>query len=133
MVLKTVNQKERLPDVALEAQRVLADAMPILVMMSDPDGIVNYFNRRWSDFTGQSYFERDADWDWQKYMHPDDGPRVAKEWAEAVAEGRDVIETQYRLREAATGAYRHFQARATAVRNESGEITQWFGAAVQTD
>ena len=127
-----MNTKETLPEVALEAQRALADAMPILVMMSDPDGVVNYFNRRWFDFTGQPYFERDVDWDWQKYMHPDDGARVAQEWAEAIAHERGVFETHYRLREAATGEYRRFQARAVAVRNKSGEITQWFGTAMQT-
>lgn len=125
-----MNPEEPLPEVALEAQRALADAMPILVMMSDADGTVNYFNRRWFDFTGQPYFERDVNWDWQKYMHPDDGARVAREWAEAVAQGRDVIEMQYRLREAATGEYRRLQARAVAVRNKSGEITQWFGTAI---
>ncbi len=130
--LEGVKTNETLPEVALQAQRTLADAMPILVMMSDPDGVVNYFNRRWFDFTGQPYFERDVAWDWQKYMHPDDGPRVAAEWAEAVAQGRDVIEMQYRLREAATGQYCLFQARAAAVRNKSGEITQWFGTALQT-
>lgn len=128
-----LDSKEPLAEIARESQRALADAMPILVMMSDPDGVVNYFNRRWFDFTGQPYFDRDVNWDWRKYMHPDDSPRVAKEWNDAIALGRDVVDMEYRLREAATGKYRWFRAHAVAVRDAAGQITQWFGSAIEID
>ena len=120
-------------DIALEAQRVLADSLPVLIMMSGPDGVVNYFNRRWFEFTGQPYFERDVSWDWRKYMHPDDGPRIAHEWEASVLAGRDVVDMEYRLREAASGKYRWFHARAVALKDASGRILQWLGSAMDID
>lgn len=128
-VNRPVGSGAQLHESVLNAQRVLADALPTLVMMSGRDGVVSFFNRRWYEFTGQPFIERDASWDWRKYMHPDDGARVAKMWKESVALGHDVIEMEYRLREAATGDYRWFHARAVAIRETGGPIVQWLGTA----
>ncbi|MFN2450427.1 MAG: hypothetical protein ABR508_11680 [Candidatus Baltobacteraceae bacterium] len=37
------------------------------------------------------------------------------------------------MREASTGEYRWFKARATAVHDEAGNITQWIGSATDVD
>ncbi len=84
-------------------EQILADAMPTLVMMSDKDGTVNYFNEQWFAFTGQPRFQRDTNWDWRDYMHPDDGPRVAEEWQQAIASGSDAVHMTYRLTRGADG------------------------------
>lgn len=118
---------------ALSYHRILADAMPLLVMMADPDGTVTFFNRRWFEYTGQTRFDRDIDRDWTRYLHADDAERVANDWMQAAARGDDVIDMEYRLREAGTGLYRWMKARATAVRDESGQIVQWVGTAMDID
>lgn len=120
-------------EIALGYQRILADAMPILVMMADPDGTVNFFNRAWFDFTGQPPFERDIERDWTRYIHPDDVQKVAADWTRGVAEHQDVIDMEYRLHDARTGAYRWVSARATALRDEFGDIMQWIGTAMDVD
>ncbi len=119
--------------VAIAYQRVLADAMPVLVMMADPDGTVNFFNRAWYEYTGQAVFERDVDGDWRRYLHPDDTERVANDWIAGVSSDSDVIDMEYRLREASTGTYRWVKARATGVRDATGEIIQWIGTAMDVD
>jgi PAS domain S-box-containing protein len=116
-----------------EAQRRLADALPILVMISDGDGRVSFFNRRWHDFTGQPVSEDEIAQNWQAYMHPDDGAGVQTAWAAAVHRGDRVITMRYRLRHHATGQYRWFAAQAVAVDDADGRIVQWIGAAVDVD
>ncbi len=118
---------------ALEAQQRLADALPIMVMISGPDGVVRFFNRRWHEFTGQPPFERDEVNDWQAYMHPDDGPGVQQAWYDAVGRGERVVKMRYRLRRHTTGEYRWFTAQAVAIEDAAGAITEWIGAAVDVD
>jgi PAS domain S-box-containing protein len=114
---------------SFEAQR-LADALPILVMISDPDGVVRFFNRRWYEFTGQTPFDRDQGDDWRRFMHPDDGEGVRSAWYDAVTKGERVVQMRYRLRHRDSGEYRWFTARAEAVEDGAGRIVQWIGAAV---
>lgn len=107
--------------------------MPILVMMADPDGTVNFFNRAWFVFTGQDAFERDTDRNWSRFIHPDDVQTVAERWTAGVREHRDTIDMEYRLRDAQTGRYRWVKARAMALRDEFGDIAQWIGTAMDVD
>ena len=116
-----------------EAQRRLADALPILVMISGADGTVQFFNRRWHEFTGQPCEGHDIAQDWQSYMHPNDAGRVQTEWGAAVQRGDRVITMRYRLRHHGSGQYRWFSAQAVAVEDTQGAIMQWIGAAVDVD
>ena len=115
--------------VSTEAQR-LADALPILVMISDADGVVRFFNRRWYEYTGQTPFERDHGDDWRSFMHPDDGEGVRSAWYDAVAKGERVVQMRYRLRRRESSEYRWFTAHAEAVEDASGRVVRWIGAAV---
>lgn len=49
----------------------LADALPIMVWMTDQDDKCFYFNKAWLDFTGKKY-EEEIDSGWVKGIHPDD-------------------------------------------------------------
>ncbi|HEY9603452.1 MAG TPA: ATP-binding protein, partial [Allocoleopsis sp.] len=66
---------------------------------------------------------------WQTVIHPEDGERVFRRWMESVQNGIP-YEAEYRLRRS-DGAYRWQLVRAIPVRDERGQITQWFG--VSTD
>lgn len=69
---------------AAAADRALADAMPQIVWVSDPEGRLAYLNRRWGEYTGQS---AEAWLDWSSPVHPDDRPGVQLLWARALAAG----------------------------------------------
>src|SRR5581483_8755448 len=56
---------------AAERLRFMAESMPQKIFTATPDGRVDYFNRRWMDFTGLP-FERMKDWAWTEVIHPDD-------------------------------------------------------------
>ena len=132
-MLKRTDQSDAGPSHIDEAQRRLADALPILVMISGGDGTVQYFNRRWHEFTGQPCDGHDIAQDWQSYMHPDDAGRVQTDWGAAVQRGDRVIAMRYRLRHHGSGQYRWFSAQAVAVEDTQGAIMQWIGAAVDVD
>ncbi len=121
------------PSEAIVAQQRLADALPILVMIADANGVVRFFNRPWYEFTGQSRIERDEADDWRVFMHPDDGPSVQAAWYDAVTRGERVVNMRYRLRRHATGDYRWFAARAVALEDAGGAVAQWVGTAVDVD
>ena len=133
LVLKLTRPSEGDSSEAVEAQRRLADALPILVMISDADGTVNFFNRRWHEFTGQPATAKEIAENWQAYMHADDAPGVQAAWSDAVRRGDRVITMRYRLCHHGTGHYRWFSAQAVAVEDERGAIVQWIGAAVDVD
>lgn len=117
-------------DLIAETQRGLADALPVLVMMSDPDGVVNFFNRAWFEYTGQPRFERDVGEAWRNYIHPDDVQAVGEVWQAAMLNGTDV-QVEYRIHHAASGEWRWFSAHARALRDAKGTIVQWIGTAME--
>jgi PAS domain S-box-containing protein len=105
--------------------RELADAVPQFVWTAKPDGMTDYCNRRWLDYTGLTIEQTQGD-GWQVVLHPEDAAQAGERWGRAVATG-EPFETEYRLRCATDGSYRWHLARAMAVRDENEQIVRWFG------
>ncbi len=107
--------------------RELADSMPQIVWAADAGGQVEYFNRRWSEYTGtgDGVSPREVR---AEFVHPDDRSRATQAWDEAIA-SQSPMQVEYRLRQASTGEYRWHLARAVPIRGESGAILRWFGTA----
>lgn len=104
--------------------RQLADAMPQIVFMADPEGNVDYFNKKWYEYTG--FAEGGFGFEHWKPVHDEDGLRRALiAWPEAVRTGAP-YEIEYRLRRH-DGAYRWHLGRALPIRNRDGQIVRWFG------
>ena len=116
--------------------RAALELMPQLVWTTTPDGYHDYYNERWYAFTGMP---RPGDpaasaegWKWKDYLHPDDYERTVALWSHCLATG-DPYEVEYRFREAATGAYRWFLARALPMRDPDGRVVRWFGTCTDVD
>jgi len=105
--------------------RVQIDAIPTMAWCSSPDGSVEFFNQRWHDYTGVS-FEKARGWGWKTVIHPDDLETVMDKWRALLASGQPG-EIEARLRRF-DGEYRWFLARAEPVRDNLGEIVNWYGA-----
>lgn len=108
--------------------RELADAMPQIVFAATADGRIDYFNRKWYEFT------RDGEGgpDWISLLHPDDRAPFTAEWSVSVRDGRP-FEYEGRLWSAAARAYRWHLVRALPLRNEDGGIGHWYGTATDID
>ncbi|MFM5908100.1 MAG: sensor histidine kinase [Novosphingobium sp.] len=109
---------------------VLADSLPQMVWSTPPDGMSDYFNRPWCDFTGlppqDSYGTG-----WLAFLHPEDAPVAAREWSRAVATGT-AYEVRYRMRRH-DGAHRWVIARGLPLYDEDGTVMRWIGTCTDID
>ncbi len=107
-----------------EAQyRQIAEGLPQMVWSAGPDGIRDYFNGRWLEFTGVG--PENCEGPWLSVMHIEDRARASKAWDASVLSGK-TFEAEYRLR-SREGQYRWFLGRAIAIRNKQGQTVRWFG------
>jgi len=104
--------------------RQLAELMPQIIWTSKPDGFLDYFNKRWYDYTG--FEEGYGDQSWIPILHPDDVEICIATWYASVKTGKP-YQIEYRFKERTTGIYRWFLGKALPIRDSSGTITKWFG------
>lgn len=114
-----------------ERYRTLADSMPQIVWTANTDGNIDYYNRRWFDYTGMN-LEQTAGLGWQPVLHPDDLENFLKSWTKAVETGES-YDAEHRFRRASDGAYRWHLGRATPARDENGRITKWYGTSTDIE
>ena len=105
--------------------RELADAMPQVVWTARPDGYIDYYNQRWTEFSGVPDGTAGDDC-WKPVLHPDDVERTHARWSESVRTG-EPFEIEYRFWDRLRGEYRWFLARALAARDETGRVVRWHG------
>lgn len=110
-----------------ERLQTLTNLVPAFVWFAEPDGELQYLNRRWYEYTGQKPAEALPD-GWSSTLHPDDVENTAREWAEARALGVTYEnECRYRCKD---GRYRWHVARAEPLRSSDGKISGWFGTSL---
>ncbi|GHO60358.1 PAS domain-containing protein [Ktedonobacter robiniae] len=114
-----------------ENWRVLAETVPQLVWTTSPDGRVDYCNQRFREVM-QADFEQVRDYGWRQYLHPEDAERVLTLRQHSLTTG-ELFESEHRLKDGQTGAYRWFLARGMPVRDEAGQIVKWFGTCTDID
>ena len=111
--------------------RLIADAMPQIVWIAAPDGIIEYFNRAWLDFSGHA-LEQSLGQGWESVLHPDDLDRCRTRWLTAVQISAQ-FETECRFRRASDRAYRWHLCRAHALKDEAGTTVKWIGSCTDID
>jgi PAS domain S-box-containing protein len=125
--LLLISEETRARAVESEARyRFLANAIPVQVWTATPDGQLDYVSERAALYFGVRNDDVLGD-AWLKVLHPDDVAATGERWARSIATG-EPYEIEFRLREARTGQYRWHLARATAQRDERGNILRWFGS-----
>lgn len=126
-VIEDITQRKYAEDALRQSEedlRSLANSIPQLAWMAEPDGHIFWYNNRWYEYTG-STLEQMAGWGWSKVHHPDHLERVVAIWKQALYEGRLWEDTFPLL--GVDGAYRWFLSRAFPIRDAEGKITRWFG------
>ena len=105
----------------------VADAAPIMIWMSTPDGRRTYFNQRWLTFTGRATGEETDD-GWMAGIHPDDRTQVGM--SRGVADVRKRFILEYRLRD---HGGRHLWVRDQAVpcTTSDGTFLGYVGSCVE--
>lgn len=108
-----------------EQFRRIADLSPQFMWTTDASGNVDWWNKRWYEYSGQTV-EESLGTGYSLLMHPEDLPGVLNAWKSAVASGKP-FEREYRLR-GSGNQYRWFVGRAVAEREVSGNVVKWYGS-----
>ena len=114
-----------------QSYRHLADAMPQMVWTATPDGSLDYYNQQWFDYTGMT-LEQTKGWGWKPVLHPDDLDQCVELWSNAVRTG-EKYEVKYRFKRLSDDVYRWHLGRASAVRDDEGQIIKWYGTCTDID
>lgn len=104
--------------------RCLVAASAQVLWIAEPDGRVVQDSPTWEAFTGQTAEARKG-WGWLQVVHPDDRPRVERQWRAAVSSRRP-LEAEYRLRDR-QGDYRWTSVRAVPLLDAAGSVAEWLG------
>ena len=111
--------------------RLLADSMPQIVWAAQPDGAIDYVNRRWYEYSGQQEDKIGLD-NWVALVHPDDLAPSLAQLSHCIASG-ELFRAEQRWRDK-NGIYRWFLCRSAPIFDlETGDITRWFGTATDID
>ncbi len=105
--------------------RVFVEGVPQLLWRSCSVGSWTWASPQWLAFTGQSQ-DGSHDRGWLDAVHPEDRERTLAAWEAAVPLG--CLDVEFRVRQAADGAYLWHRTRSTPVRDEAGRIVEWLGS-----
>jgi diguanylate cyclase (GGDEF)-like protein/PAS domain S-box-containing protein len=106
--------------------RTMADAIPQIIWTALPNGELDFYNGRWSDYTGKQP-SQSGDWGWEGVVHPDDLQATKQRWQQALQTGKE-FSIEYRLRRTSDGQYRWHLGRAVPLRDSQGHVVKWFGS-----
>jgi PAS domain S-box-containing protein len=113
-----------------ERYHVFVDAAPQLMWTMRPDGWVEFFNRRWYEFTGRAEGEM-AGFGWLDVIHPDDRAYVVETRTAAIAAGEPyTFDVRFQQHD---GQFRWHTVKVVPLRDATGTILAWFGAAIEID
>lgn len=108
-----------------ERFKLICNTMPQMVWSTNAEGMHDFFNSRWYDYTGLSP-DDSLGLGWKNPFHPDDMPLTNRKWSHSLATG-DPYVTEYRCR-SKDGDWRWMLGRALPLRNKNtGEIEKWYG------
>ena len=109
---------------------MIVDTIPVLAVRYRADGFMDFRNKTWRDYTGLSQDNLEGQ-RWGGALHPDDVAMVEREWRAHIATG-EPFELEQRMR-SADGEYRWHWCRRVPLRDEAGEVINWYGVAFDID
>src|SRR5215469_8262661 len=109
---------------------LIIDTIPVIAWCTLADGSGEFWNRRWHDYTRLS-LEDARGWGWRSAIHPEDLNRIEGRWRADIASGQ-CGEVEGRLRRF-DGVYRWFLFRYEPLRDEAGNVVNWYGTNTDID
>lgn len=111
--------------------RFLADSMPQIVWIGEPDGRITYFNKSALDYSGKDYNDFVEGNGWLEIVHPDEQKENLRLWEKSVKTKKPFFyEHRFRNKQ---NEYRWFMSRAYPELDELGNVTKWVGTSTDID
>jgi PAS domain S-box-containing protein len=111
--------------------QTLLESIPHMVWMADAEGLVQYANRQWLEYTGLS-IQQAGRLGWEHLIHLEDRKRTFGAWAQARQTG-SVFEIEHRLKRAADSSYRWHLVRAVPFHGGAGTAASWLGTCTEIE
>ena len=132
-VTQNITERKRAEEQIKESEqnlRTLANSIPQLAWMAQPDGHIFWCNQRWYDYTGITPKQMEG-WGWKSVQDAEILPKVVERWKHSVETG-EPFEMEFRLR-GADGTFRWFLTQVNPLRDSQGKILRWFGTNTDID
>ncbi|MDB5119429.1 MAG: hypothetical protein JWN56_647 [Sphingobacteriales bacterium] len=110
--------------------KFLCNYIPVMVWTAQPNGYVDYYNKRFYEYTGLNS-DTEHGWAWQDIVHPDDLENCIKTWEESLSTGKP-YEFEFRLRNP-NNEYHWYLTRSLPYLNNDGSIQIWFGTCMNIE
>jgi two-component system, chemotaxis family, CheB/CheR fusion protein len=108
-----------------ERFHLIAEALPQLIATAGPTGEMEYFNPRWTTFTGRTLDELRG-WSWTECLHPDDAAHSMQQWKHSLESGKP-LQLEHRLRRA-DGEYRWHVTSVKPMHDYLNNTLMWLGS-----
>lgn len=99
VIIRDITERRRAEEAAAESERrfrLIANTAPVLIWMSGPDKLCNYFNEPWLIFTGRR-LEQELGNGWSEGVHADDLKKCLDTYTQYF-DRRERFSMEYRLR-----------------------------------
>ena len=127
-IYRDITERKRAEERLRESEarfQAMADTAPVLIWMTGTDGLCNYFNKPWLDFTGRT-MEQEVGMGWTEGLHPDDVQGCFDGFLPAF-HARKPFRMEYRLRRA-DGEYRWVIESGIPRYTPGGEFAGYIGS-----
>ncbi|HVE71554.1 MAG TPA: CheR family methyltransferase [Thermoanaerobaculia bacterium] len=128
-----VTQRRRTEEALRDSEarlQAVANVVRDLMWSNDASGAADWYNPRWLEYTGQS-LENARGYGWLEAVHPEDRTAALERFRRAIESG-ERLKHEHRIRNS-SGEYRWFLVQAEPLRDATGQIVRWFGAATDID
>jgi PAS domain S-box-containing protein len=129
---RSITKRMQAENAALEGEerfRLVASTAPVLIWMSGPDKLCNYFNQPWLEFTGRP-LEMELGNGWAEGVHPGDLEMCMDTYTKAF-DKREPFKMEYRLRRH-DGEYRWVYDVGVPRFNADGALVGYIGSCTDT-
>jgi PAS domain S-box-containing protein len=110
--------------------REIVENLPALAWSARPDGYIDFYNRRWYEYTGTTAEQMEG-WGWKSVHDPATVDEVVRRWTRSIETG-EPFEMEFPLRRA-DGRFRWFLTRVQPLRDAAGKLLRWFGTNTDID
>jgi PAS domain S-box-containing protein len=127
-IYRDITERKRADERLRESEarfQAMADTAPVLIWMTGTDGLCNYFNKPWLDFTGRT-MEQEVGTGWIEGVHPDDVQVIFDGFLPAF-HARKPFRIEYRLRRS-DGEYRWLMESGIPRYTGGGEFAGYIGS-----